>query len=55
MERIAEALNVSKSTIGNDLQDFSNDWKNKPKGRGRPKGSKPRPKLEQARGEEPGF
>jgi hypothetical protein len=39
MERIAEALNVSHPTITRDLKDFVHDEQNKPRGRGRPKGS----------------
>jgi hypothetical protein len=47
MEKIAEALNVSKATISGDLADCSTPKQSKPaktasnpKGAGRPKGSK---------------
>jgi hypothetical protein len=52
MERIAEALNVSKATISGDLRDCSTGEQSKrpktasnPKGSGRPKGSRSRKKT----------
>jgi len=39
MERIAKALNVSHKTISKDLSEFVPEVQNKPKGKGRPKGS----------------
>jgi len=44
MERIAEALNTTHKTISKDLSEFVPSVKNKPKGKGRPKGSTARRK-----------